>query len=157
MEPYQPARHAQRCAEPGGGSVVAVVGAQAVIPDVHAARGRRLRIGPRQRQFQRRHAGEGQRQRVGVQGGGDQRHARKITLRHVAAVGIDHHPFAVDDFCIGSGQAGRGQQRLRQRQAGAGFDRVEDEFGQDGHGTHGKRRDQRAVSLAQLRIAILRY
>nr|GEU28522.1 hypothetical protein [Tanacetum cinerariifolium] len=112
VEAHQAARHAQRLAEPGSSGIAAIMGAQAVVPDMHAARGP-PGGGLGQRHLEHGHAGEAQRQRVRLQGGRDQRHARKIALGHVAAVGIDHHPFAVHEaadrmgMALGGSSAGR--------------------------------------------------
>jgi hypothetical protein len=53
-------------------------------------------------------------------------------LREEAPCGVDYHPFPVAN--VSAHQAGAGDDGFTQRDAAAGFDRIEIEFGDDWHG-----------------------
>ena len=116
-------------------------------------------IGQAERHFQAQHAGRAQFQRVGLDARRDQRHAREVALRHVVSLRIDDHPFAIID--VFAHQAGCGQRGLSQRDAGAGLDGIQVEFGEDGHGmdafvqrdvSHGARRLRPSLRNGSLKI-----
>ena len=85
----------------------------------------------RQRQVQGWHAGGVDNQRCGVDARRDRGHARDFALGQKQTVGRDEHPFAVVHAACR--KAVEGQMGLRDGQAGAGFDRVDNEFGEGGH------------------------
>ena len=115
--------------EPAGGRFAAIGGGEAVFPqqDLDGGRGGVVR----QWQVQGRHTGGVDDQRSGVDARRDRGHARDFALGQEQAAGRDEHPFAVVHAVCR--ETVEGETGLRDGQAGAGFDRVDNEFGEGGH------------------------
>lgn len=126
---HQAARGVEGGGEPAGSRVAAIGGGEAVFPQQNLD----SRCGGvvRERQVQGWHAGGAGDQLCGIDAWRDRGHARHFALGQEQAVGRDEHPFAVV-HAVGR-DAVEGQMGLRDGQAGAGFDRVDDEFGECGH------------------------
>ena len=115
--------------EPVGGRVAAIGGRDAVFPQQHLDGGRGVVV--RQCQVQGRHAGGVDDQRCGVDARRDRGHARDFALGQEQTVGRNEHPFAVV-HTVGR-EAVESKTGFRDGQAGAGFDRIDNEFGEGGH------------------------
>jgi hypothetical protein len=115
--------------EPAGGRVAAIGGGDAVFPEQNLDRfcGGIMC----QWQVQGLHAKGLDDQLCGFDARRDRGHARHFALGQEQAVGRDEHPFAVV-HAVGR-EAVEGKTGFRDGQAGAGFDRVDNEFGEGGH------------------------
>jgi len=125
--------------EPTGGRVAAIGGGEAVFPEQDLDRFCGGVVRPWQ--VQGRHAGGVDDQLCSVDARRDRGHVRHFALGQEQAVGRDEHPFAVV-YAVGR-EAVEGKTGLRDGQAGAGFDRVDNEFGEDGHVVNLGRRKKR--------------
>ena len=101
----------QKVGEPLRRQVAHVKGGQAVVPDGDLG----IALVFVQVQVKRQHAGCAQHQLVAFELGGHQRQLRRFALGDEITLGVHHHPGAVKF------EAGVGQQRLLQGQAGTRF------------------------------------
>lgn len=137
--------------EPAGGRVAAIGGGDAVFPEQHVDRfcGGVVREG----QVQGWHAGGAGDQLCGIDARRDRGHARDFALGQEQAVGRDEHPFAVV-HAVGR-DAVEGETGFRDGQAGTGFDRVDNEFGEGGHaGVTLRFPVDKHVRLPQLQVTV---
>ena len=106
----------------------------------------------RERQVQGWHAGRAHLDRILQDARRDQRHARVLALgQELAALG-DQHPLAV--MHAAGNQARDEELRLGHGNAGAGLDRVDEQFGNGGHAA-GRCQKTKADSMAAFAEAVL--
>ena len=102
------------------------------------------------------HAGGAGDQLCGIDAWRDRGHARDFALGQEQAVGRDEHPFAVVD-AIGR-ETVEGRTGFGDGQAGAGFDGVDNEFGEGGHaGVTLRFPVEKRIRLPQLQVAVQGY
>ena len=137
--------------EPAGGRIAAIGGGDAVFPEQNLDRFCGGIV--REWQMQGLHA-----RGVGDQGcclnaRRDRGHARDFALGQEQAVGRHQHPFAVVHAICG--EAVEGKTGFGDGQAGAGFDRVDNEFGEGGHaGVTLRFPVDKRVRLPQLQLTV---
>ncbi len=119
--------HAEEFGEPRGRFGARVDRVDGVAPDGRGHFRRGGRYVAVERRADLAHARCVQHERIAVERGADQREARVRALRDHLPVGVGDQPVAVVR------QARFEQLRARQRDAGAGFDRIDEEFGDGWH------------------------
>src|SRR6218665_641540 len=117
VEPDQPTRLAQKIAEPLRRHSPHIPCRHPVLPQGHGRGG----LDGVERHMQGQHAGSAQHHVVAPELRPNQRHAGQVALGHEHAVGVDHHPGAVQI------QPGFRQQGLLHSDAGAGFDGIHEQ------------------------------